>query len=313
MEVAQIDPLAESAADASVGIGSATRVLVYGVEDMVPSVLDDAEKRAWLSTPLAGAPLYRRLLEPLVGLNVAELDILDTGSAARALARLMATRGYFGTTPRLVAAEEIESMAIEQLVLYPGNMLSLNARELTSRLMAAFSEGSAGTILRMTERDGAGEAVVVAGRAAQFLKPELLSKPTFECATDLAKKSASRPISCDAIRGYRPGTPARLVDLARAALDEKLFSPVGVYEDGVLIGPRAKICKGAVLDGAAAVGAESYIAPSAMLCEGSIVGEKCYVGEGALVSDAIVLDGAHVAPGEFVLSVVRGPKGKIEL
>ena len=67
------------------------------------------------------------------------------------------------------------------------------------------------------------------------------------------------------------------------------------------------------LDGVAAVGAESYIAPSAMLCEGSIVGEQCYIGEGALVSDAVVLDGAHVAPGEFVLSVVRGPNGKIEI
>ncbi len=313
MEAAQIaTSTSKESSDSTVATG-ATRVLIYGVDDMVPSVLEESEKRAWLATPLAGAPLYRRLLEPLVGLNVQELDILNTGPAARALAELMALRGYFGTRPTLVNPSDVHAMNIEHMLLYPGNVVSFDTADLRSRLMSAFSQRGRAAVLRMVERGGSGEAVLVAGPASLFLRPELLDAPSFECARDIARSGDDASVVFDTVRVYRPDTPARLVDLSRAALTEKLFSPVGEYFNGVLIGPRAKICKGAVLDGAAAVGAESYIAPSAMLCEGSIVGEDCYIGEGALVSDAVVLDGAHVEPGEFVLSVVRGPKGKIEI
>jgi hypothetical protein len=263
-------------------------VSFFGIEALAPSHLGPADLRAWLMAPIAGEPLYRRLLEPLVGVNVARIRT-TTGGVGRALAALVEERPVFGLGDAFGADMK---QATGELLLPGSGLISLDVSALIAR---AEAERLPYVVrAKRTLHRSRGNSI--------FVRPANCQRGAF----------TSAPAQLEESFKFSPtGSVKTLLASSKSALMRRLpgLEPAGVWRRGVLLGARATV-KATVPEAArAAVGAGSRVEMNVLLGEGAIVGEGCLVGEGAHVEDSILLDGAWVRSGEMLCGAVRSASG----
>jgi len=287
-------------------------VVIYGVDQLAPEEAHGGDLRGWMRAPLGGAPFYRRMLEPIAGFEPTEIIVLDSGEASQCLVECLRQRPYFGHSARLVANDDIAETFDDSTLLFPGwGVLSMTPVSFLEFACRGSDDDSA-VVCGRAHADQSDAIVALLPRGCRFPK---------RFVTQLSSGALGHVAKLEGLEFHRQtlpsfdlvDTPYRLQDLARRFVEEEGlgFAFVGEFHDGVLLGPRAEISPGATVQGAVAVGAESYIAPGAALYHGAVIGEGCYIGEGALISDAVVLDGTTVQPGDFVISTVHGADGDV--
>lgn len=263
-------------------------VSFFDIEALAPRHLGPADLRAWLMAPIAGEPLYRRLLAPLVGVNVAQIR-LTTGCVGRALAAVVQERPVFGLGDLLQADVGAEA---GELFLPGSGLIGLDVAALIARAEAE------GRPLIAREKQAPG----LSPRNSVFVRPPNCRRGASSAAPALVGQRFE----------FSPtGSVKALLMASKSALRQRLagLEPVGLWRRGVLLGARAHVQ--AILKEAAhaAVGAESRVEAKVLLGEGAIIGEGCLVGEGAQVEDSILLDGARVGNGELLCGAVRSASG----
>ena len=287
----------------------APRIILYGIGRLFPGGLDTAERVDWLRAPLAGAPLYRRMLEPIHALGADIIDVVDSGPGSRAFVELLTEHPCFGLRARLLAPQGFQGLVSEPLLIVPASgLFSIDLDEIVSALYDGDDSLAPVTVTSMVCSDEDSEPLV-AVPAGIVLSRDLIPEPYIAELIDDAAGVGRELVTRGEERLWRVDSPAALHEVARAALQERTYDAVGDLSGSLLLGAHAKVSPDAVVDGVAAVGANSFVAPGAMLTDGAIIGEDCYIAEGALVSDAIVLDGTRLAPGDCVMSTVHGAGG----
>jgi len=288
------------------------RALIARLERLAPPGLHDDEVHAWLSAPIGGEPLYRRLLEPLVGLSVASLEVED-GRVGATLVRILERRPCFGLTAVLSGRRPAPTLPDAATLVLPGDGLIEARADDVVRATLAAGRGAGGrgavAICPLGCEEGRGPALVAIAPGVT-LDAAVGARPSSETAIAFARR-AGLAVSVRAGGRLRSvNTPERLRALARGAAEGALpaISPAGHREGSLLSGPGAEVARGVRAEGTVAVGGGSLVAAGARLGPGAIIGEGCYVGAGAVVEDAVLLDGCEVAPGERVQGVVRGPR-----
>ncbi|MEZ6195305.1 MAG: hypothetical protein R3F20_06220 [Planctomycetota bacterium] len=96
-----------------------TALYFDGLERLAPSLLRGVDLQAWLSAPLGGVPLYRRLFEPLVGAPSISC-IAEPGRVANVIADLTRRRPAYG---RVLVADIYAAAGPAELVAYPAQAI----------------------------------------------------------------------------------------------------------------------------------------------------------------------------------------------
>ncbi len=261
------------------------------VDGLVPEHLadDPVAIREWLRAPIAGVPVYQRLLEPLAGLPIAHLQITG-GLVAETFVTMLRERATFGIVPDAdVLPRAVEEGERATTVDLPGwALLDVDLRGLLEGFdaedVAAFvleaPEGHVHEIIRIGPRGVAPRILSEAVPIGQILPVD----------SAFALWTASRMVlegDCDFLK------------------------PFGSLRGDLLCGGRATIGRDVKVSGVAAVGDESHVSRSVHLGHGAIVGRSCFVGDGAALRDCIVLDDCLVAPGESLRQVLRTARGDV--
>ena len=76
------------------------RVRLRGLTELVPAGLEGPDFRAWLTAPVAGEPLYKRILQVLLPLRILEL-VLEPGPTAEAVLSLFEERPIYNLKARM--------------------------------------------------------------------------------------------------------------------------------------------------------------------------------------------------------------------
>lgn len=263
------------------------RVYFPDLEALVPARLEGAAVQAWLSAPIAGEPLYRRVLESLLLHEEAEL-ILRDGRVARALAAELDENPCYGMRARCIPADCQLDPA------WPAPMLELPGEGPLCGALEPFLERAraSNTARRMSCRDALDHRPDAAG---------VVYRPAGSA------ESGPALLDEDQLRVFPSGSAEGLRALSLAALEGELpgHETAGRLEGNLLLGPRCSIAPGVRLAGVAAVGEESAVSSGVELRHGAAIGAGCYIGEGAVIEDALILDGTEIGPGEQVVGQVR--------
>jgi len=248
------------------------------LERLCPEGLGPDDLRAWLRAPIAGEPLLKRLLQPLVGLPVDRI----TARPSRAAEALDACLPLFGF--HLDLEDGLEDAHV---VLPAQGLLEVDLATLLQRAERAEVQ------LRADAVDACGARV---GR----LRVRLGKRGPSTCAQALSS-----------LRLWTTGTAFELLSTSRRALegDVKNLTPGGRWIDALLTAPHAR-CRGEIVPpGPASLGEDSIVEAGALLEPGAIVGDACFVGRSARVGNALILDGSTVHAGAELRDVVRLPSG----
>ncbi len=280
-------------------------ILVYGSDWLVPRQLVGEDIDAWARAPLAGAPLFARLFEPLGGIDTRCVWVIDEGPASQALARALRCSRRFGANVAMASSAYLDAPTSVPTLAVPASGISVDD------LVAIVSGGAraheeAITVLPMqSARREAGDSAMLLPRGTPLLHMPIADRSLRKIRTWIDNQS--RPLELLETSVLKlVNTPSYLVDRARAAILDYHTTPVGELRGTLLVGDGVHLSGGAVLNGTIAIGANTVIAPGAVLCNGAVIGERCYVGEGAMISDAVVLDGVHVRGGDHLVSAVLG-------
>ena len=283
---------------------SPLRVVLIDLERLAPPELDSATRLAWLEAPIGLEPLYRVLLEPLVGLGAVALELAG-GDVAADLGRLVGRKPCFGLDAlvRPFAPRTGESGVT---LLLPGlGPLDADLAGLVERVRCA----APSRVVAVAELAGANTGAWALPVAALKAIPARLPSPRgwFEDGMpSLGGGGAWRVSGAPAGKIFPTGSSRGLRAAARARLEGSLRrESAGFVRGRVWIGARATVSSRAICHGPAAVGDESHVASGATLGEFVTIGRGCYVGSGAFLEDVVLLDGTVVEPGERVVGQVR--------
>ena len=275
---------------------------------LVPDWVQTAHMIPWLSAPIAGRPLMRRILETFVGCDVQSLHLdlsrknpsSQTG-IAQALNQDIEPCFGMSTEPLLTWTTRKRGDDDIVAIYRPGSI------DPTALRVALISQSMEQQPTVQSVHNGEGGLLLCPARAisnATMLEDLLSASP--QGWQELLPHQGSE------WKTLQPGVGSAL-DLLRLAQESLhgepgLYSPFGQDHGGLLLGPGARIHRKAQVLGRCAVGAGSYVAPHATLHEGAVIGRNCYIGTQAHIKDAIVLDGTRIVAGELVRHCVRiGP------
>lgn len=277
-------------------------VVITGANRLVPQGLDRPSIAAWLAAPIAGVPLARRVLEPVVGLEVSVLDVISD-RAAPAFASAVNAGPCFGMCAGVIDSAESVSVGERPLIVLP--CVGVYVGDIGPAVREPAPVGG-WAVIPLRGDDGSRAVVVVA--SAESPKEPLLRGVLDIHTVEAAAQDLGIPCVRRAAGRYlRTDSPVALRHAAQTALREDWTGgqAIGVRRDAVLVGARAWIGRETLTGAAAAIGEESFVSIGAEIDDGAVIGARCYVGPGAVVRDAVLLDGAEVAPGEIVEGVVR--------
>jgi hypothetical protein len=248
-----------------------TDVVLERLHSLLPTGLGRGDVEAWLRAPLAGAPLCRRLVEPILALQPRRVR-LRGGPVAEALKSALEREGCFGLE---LVLDERSDLGAWRL---PG--------------------------------DGLLDLDVDLGLPDLLTRPERVQALPGDRTPGLGVPFSERRVPLGGPEGellVRLDTSAGLRRAALGVLTGAIgpYPSAGTLRGDALVAREARIHPTVHTSGACAVGAGSFVAPGAWLDEGAIVGRDCYVGPGARVSDSVLLDGARAEAGEVVEGVVR--------
>ncbi|MEW6743515.1 MAG: hypothetical protein AB1486_12230 [Planctomycetota bacterium] len=187
------------------------RTLLIGVEGLVPEDLGDADLTEWLSTPLAGVPLYERLVEPLRDIPLTSLEVAGSRVAER-LVNLLAKPSVLPCVVRALELPLRPTLPPGVTLLLPGWGLPV----LDAIGLVGLSGGCGGhrwvAVAELQDEPGAA-AVTLPPGLLHF--EELLTRPTVEAAIRVARQ-ASCPVALQPSGALYPThTVAALDQLAR--------------------------------------------------------------------------------------------------
>lgn len=275
------------------------RVRLGGLGELCPPDLSTADRRAWLTAPVAGEPLYKRVLQVLLPLRILEL-VLEPGATSEAVLELFEERPIYNLRARMAHNPLATSPDHAGTIVLPlGGLLEAELAGLVAR----------GQRTGRVERT----PVNVAGPDATR-RAEIVYLPPGHSAAEFATDTSPSDDYLPAPPILRPtDSSVALRELAQRALEGDLatISPVGTWRDDLLLGEGAEVAAGVRTIGKTAVGANSRVEVGAVLGPGAIVGENCHVGGGARLTHAMVLDGARVEPGVRLLGGVHLPSGEL--
>lgn len=271
-----------------------SRVVLQNIQSLAPTELWDPDLWAWLAAPIGGEPLYRRLLESLVGVPVSRLELRD-GRAARILQRILTENPCYGLEPHLVPTEgPLEPYQHGTLVVDSRGVLQVDLGELVERgQRTGKPQLLAGGVGFRADELG----------SVSWYPPDATAKETIDGDDRMTSEGMFLPTdSAEALR-----------ELAVLALEGDLVNHqvAGTFSGNTLVGPRADISGEAVTSGAVAVGAESIVGKRAILGHGTVLGVDCYVGADAVVMGSVILDGTIVGRGERIVDAVVSAKGQL--
>lgn len=272
------------------------RVRLAGFADLAPADLDETDMRAWLTAPIAGEPLYKRALQVLLPLRIAEL-VLEPGPVGEAVHRLFQERPIYNLKARMAPDELARSPEdIATLVVPVGGLLEADLAGLQAR----------------GDRSGRIERTPVSLPLQEGRQVEIVYLPPGHGAEEIDRsQSASDEYTRlpPVLRATNHSVGLR--ETAQRALENDLepFPPVGEWHEDLLLGKGAEVHSLARVIGKAAVGAGSVVGPRVVLGHGAMVGERCRVEEAAQLTHAMVLDGTAVPAGKKLLGTVLMPSG----
>ena len=275
------------------------RVRLIGLAELAPADLRGPDFRSWLTAPIAGEPLYKRVLQALLPLRILEL-VLEPGPAGETILDLFQERPIYNLRARMARHPHAVSPADAATLVVPmGGLLEAELAGMVAR--GARSGRVERTPVNVTGPDSTRRAEIL------FLPPGHSDEEV----------DVSSPPEDD----YLPVPPilrptdssVALRELAQRALEGDLgtIHPVGTWHDDLLLGEGAVVDPQARTIGKTAVGAGSRIEARAVLGPGAIVGENCIVRSGAHLTHAMVLDGSEVGAGLRLLGGVWVPSGEL--
>ncbi|MDA1267216.1 MAG: hypothetical protein O2816_19210 [Planctomycetota bacterium] len=276
---------------------SPIRVRLSGLADLAPADLDEVDFHAWLTAPIAGEPLYKRTLQVLLPLRIAEL-VLEPGPVGEAVLRLFEQRPIYNLKARMAPtahATSPENMAT--LVVPVGGLLEADLAGLQARGEAGVRIERTPVSLPLQEGRRAEIVYLPPGHSAEEINP---GEPALDEYTYVP------PI----LRATNHSVALR--ETAQRALENDLqaFPPVGEWREDLLLGNGAEVHPSVRVIGKAAVGAGSVVGPAVVLGHGAMVGEGCKIGSGAHLTHAMVLDGTEVTADSRLLGLVHLPSGR---
>lgn len=272
------------------------RVRLTGLERLAPEGLTSEDFEAWLTAPIAGEPLYKRILGVLLPLRILEL-VLERGPASDAVLALFRERPIYNLRARM--AKHLHPVSPEDaatLVVPVGGLLEADLAGLVARGF----------------RRGRIERTPVNLPGQEMRRHEIVFLPPGRSAEEFDPESPATDVYSPAPPILRPtDSSVALRELSQRALEGDLqpVIPVGEWRDGLLLGEGARVDPGVRVVGKAAVGAESVVEAGVVLGPGAVVGERCHVDRGAHVTHSIVLDGSRVRERERLLGLVQTPSG----
>lgn len=264
-------------------------VTLFDVESLAPHGLGPTDLRAWLMAPIAGEPLYRRLVEPLLGLRVQGLRIGE-GPVGVGLMKLLGERPVFGLPdPR----EPLRFGPAGELILPGAGLMGLDLRTLIESAEAL----ECPHLARGMDRTGSFLSCSV------FVRPE---------ACSMRPRSLAPVARVQPFQFWKLGSATGLIQVTRDALYGRLptIDAAGAWRGGVLLGPRVSLRTPIPAGVRIAVGTESRVESGAVLGDGTIVGHRCLVGSGSHVENSVLLNGSRVHRGDDLRGMVRLPSGR---
>lgn len=247
---------------------------------LAPPSLEPGDLKSWISAPIAGEPLHRRMVQRILGLPLPRVSCTDT-RLANELRQLLPAYG--------LSLEPATRGANAHVLLPARGLLEVDLPQLWDS--ACLLGGTVVVPCLSTSRSEIDDVLTLS-------------------ATPGAA-AASKKHVLQARRLWETKTAEDLYLLAVRALEGELagLAPAGAWKGELLLGPRAVVHPQAEIHGPSAIGAESRVEADANLKRGTIVGERCFVGRGARLSRAMLLNGARVAPGEQLSGIIRLPSG----
>ncbi len=273
------------------------RVRLSGLADLAPTDLEEDDFHAWLTAPIAGEPLYKRTLEVLLSLSIAEL-VLEPGPVGEAVLRLFEERPIYNLKARMAAhAMAASPEDIATLVVPVGGLLEADLAGLQRRGDESGKIERTPVSLPLQEGRRAEIIYLPAGHSADEID---FDQPALDEYTQVP------PI----LRATNHSVALR--ETAQRALENDLqaFPPVGTWRQDLLLGEGAEVHPSVRIIGKAAVGAGSIVGPRTVLGHGAIIGEGCKIGENVHLTHAMVLDGTVIEAGSRLLGLVRLPSGR---
>jgi transferase family hexapeptide repeat protein len=272
------------------------RVRLSGFADLAKGDLEEQDFLAWLTAPIAGEPLYKRTLQVLLSLRIAEL-VIDPGPVGDAVLRLFKERPIHNLKARMAPTEvAISPKDIATLVVPVGGLLEADLAGLQAR----------------GEQAGRIERTPVSLPLQEGRKIEIVYLPPGHSAEEIDTSMPATDI-------YAPAPPilratnhsVALRETAQRALEHDLeaFPPVGEWKRELLLGKGAEVHPTVRIIGKAAVGSGSVVGPRVLLGHGAMIGEGCRIGEGTHLTHTMVLDRTEIEPNTRLLGVVRLPGG----
>jgi hypothetical protein len=266
---------------------------------VLPDWLDPIFHGPWLSAPMGGYPLYRRLLESLLPLR-----------------------------PSMLAIEPGLGVHAFEALMHSGPQLGLRTISVDRFLNEPFARDEGFAIHTFTGLDSAITTRMIVEHQQQLRTPALLARSGVSSSLLLQAGTITDPRAIlDHVLGdvsdweaqwpdasvsnlgapMQTGSATQLKATARNYLDLLSAARIlnGTPLKGVLISPRAKVHRKATLTGPVAIGEGSFVSRHAVLHEGAIIGENCFIGAGAIIEDAVVLSGTRIEPGFHLKEGVR--------
>lgn len=275
------------------------RVRLAGLGELCPPDLSSTDRRAWLTAPIAGEPLYKRVLQVLLPLRITEL-VLEPGATSETVLELFEERPIYNLKARMAQNPLATSPDDAGTIVLPiGGFLEADLGGLVMR-------GQSGDRVERTP-------VNVAGPDATR-RAEIVYLPPGHSVAEFAPDSSPSDDYLPAPPILRPtDTSVGLRELAQRALEGDLATihPVGTWRGDQLLGDDADVSTGIRTIGKVAVGNGSSVAAGSVLGPGAIIGEDCQVEAGAHLTHAMVLDGARVEAGARLLGGIYLPSGEL--
>jgi hypothetical protein len=274
------------------------RVRLTGLNDLAPDSISGGDFRAWLTAPIVGEPLYKRILSVLLPLSIQEL-VLEPGPVSDAVLTLFEERPIYNLRARMAPSKQAASPEHTATLVVPvGGLLEADLLGLQRR----------GEQTHRIERT----PVHLPGQTTRP-KPEIIYLPPGRRQDEIDKDQPPSDPCSQVPPIMRPtDTSVYLRELALRTLEGDLASlvPAGEMRGGILCGPNATVTPGVRVVGNVAVGARSRTSTGCVLGPGAVIGEDCTLEANTHVIHSIVLDGCTVAEGERLLGVIRLPSGE---
>lgn len=272
------------------------RVRLSGLAHLAPADLDEGDFQAWLTAPIAGEPLYKRTLQVLLPLRIAEL-VLEPCPVGEAVLRLFEERPIYNLKARMASHEHaVSPNDVATLVVPVGGLLEADLGGLQARGDSGNRIERTPVSLPLQEGRKAEIVYLPAGRSAEEIESGTPPQDDYTMMPPILRATSHS---------------VALRETAQRALENDLqaFPPVGDWREDLLLGPGAKVHPTARIIGKAAVGAGSVVGPGVVLGHGAIVGEGCKIGDDVHLTHTMVLDGTALDPGTRLLGLVYLPSG----